>query len=106
MASGRIGYMPVCYSCEDRLGLKKKDQSGNHLVPPEVMPLIFSAKSAAEELGSAFELIDICRLPFSKRLILRLSNKPIPRVSIGEQHLVGSPTKQEIIELYQAYRRL
>jgi hypothetical protein len=100
-----MGFMPVCHSCESRLGLKKKDQSGEHLVPPEVMPMIYSAKSAAEEVGAEFELIDISKLPITKRLRMLLSNKPIPRVCIGTHTLAGIPTTQDIIDAYHSIER-
>ncbi|MHA1907671.1 MAG: hypothetical protein ACW98Y_10290 [Candidatus Thorarchaeota archaeon] len=98
--------MHVCHSCESKLGLKKKDPTNNRLIPPDVMPLIFSAKSAAEEVGVCFELIDVNQLPISKRLRMMLFGNPIPRVSIGERYLIGSPTKHEIVELYELSRRL
>jgi len=105
-SSDRMGFMHACHSCEERLGLKKKDQSGTHLVPPEVMPVIFSAKSAAKEVGVECEIIDINQLSRRERLTHLLSGKPLPRVSISDSFLTGIPTKQEIISLYESYRRL
>ena len=64
------------------------------------MTLAFSGELAAKELGIDLELIDIARLPLSQRMNERLNGKPIPRLSIGNEFLTGSPTKDEIIKLY------
>jgi hypothetical protein len=64
------------------------------------MPLVFSAELAAQELGVTFELIDINRLNMIQRMNERLNGKPIPRVSIGDDFVGATATKDEIIELY------
>ena len=94
---GRKGLEPVCHSCDKRLG---KTSELREVVPPEAMTLAFSAELASKELGINIELIDIARLTLAQRLNERLNGKPIPRIGIGEKFITGSPTKDEIIELY------
>ena len=94
---GREGFAPVCHACEKRLG---KTSELKEVVPPEAMTLAFSAELAAEELGTSLEFIDITRLTLVQRMNERLNGKPVPRISIGEKFITGSPTKDEIITLY------
>ena len=96
---GRVGLEPVCHSCEKALGLNS-DNTLMKLVPPDALPLVFSAKAAATELGVPFELIDINQLSLVERLKSYISSKPVPRVNIGEEFMVGSPTAQDIIDFY------
>ncbi|OLS20747.1 MAG: hypothetical protein ThorAB25_27830 [Candidatus Thorarchaeota archaeon AB_25] len=94
---GRRGMEPVCYSCDKKLG---KTNELTEVVPTEAMTLAFSAELAASELGISIELIDINQLTLVQKMNERLNGKPIPRISIGEEDITGSPTKDEIIELY------
>ena len=94
---GRRGMEPVCHSCDKILG---KTNEIREVVPPEAMTLAFSAELAAKELGIRIELVDITQLTLVKRMNERLNGKPIPRISIGEKFVTGSPTKDEIIALY------
>ncbi|MGY5865780.1 MAG: hypothetical protein RTV41_14350 [Candidatus Thorarchaeota archaeon] len=96
---GRKGLEPVCYSCEKSMGVAR-DSEVRVLVPSEVMPLFFSAELAAKELGVGFEAIDINRMSIVQKLSEKTNRKPVPRVSVGEDFLVGSPTKNEIIRFY------
>ena len=95
---GRRGMEPVCHSCDKKLG---KTNELTEVVPHEAMTLAFSAELAARELGIDIELIDINRLTLVQRMNERLNGKPVPRISIGEEDITGSPTKDEIIELYR-----
>jgi hypothetical protein len=95
---GRRGMEPVCHSCDKKLG---KTNELTEVVPPEAMTLAFSAELAARELGIDIELIDVNRLTLVQRMNERLNGKPVPRISIGEEDITGSPTKDEIIELYR-----
>ena len=94
---GRRGMEPVCHSCDKKLG---KTNELKEVVPPEAMTLVFSAELASRELGVNLELIDVTRLTLAQRMNERLNGKPIPRISIGEKFITGSPTKDEIIHLY------
>ena len=94
---GRRGMEPVCHSCDKKLG---KTSELREVVPPEAMTLAFSAELAARELGIDIELIDVTRLTLARRMNERMNGKPIPRISIGEKFITGSPTKDEIITLY------
>ena len=94
---GREGFAPVCHACEKRLG---KNDELKEVVPPDAMTLAFSAELASRELGVNLELIDITRLTLAQRLTERLNGRPVPRISIGERFITGSPTKDEIIALY------
>ena len=96
---GRRGMEPVCHSCDKKLG---KTSELREVVPPEAMTLAFSAELAARELGINIELIDITRLNLVQRMNERLNGKPVPRISIGEENITGTPTKDEIIELYHS----
>ena len=96
---GRYGMQPVCYSCDKKLG---KGNELQEVVPPDAMTLAFSGELAAKELGIRIELIDITRLPLSQRMNERLNGRPVPRLSIGDSFLIGSPTKDEIITLYHS----
>lgn len=95
---GRQGMEPVCHSCDKQLG---KTNELTEVVPPEAMTLAFSAELAAKELGISIELIDVSRLSLFQRMNERLNGKPVPRISIGEKDITGSPTKDEIIEVYR-----
>jgi hypothetical protein len=95
---GRRGMEPVCHSCDKKLG---KTNELTEVVPPEAMTLVFSAELAARELGINIELIDITRLNLVQRMNERLNGKPVPRISIGENDITGSPTKDEIVEIYR-----
>lgn len=94
---GRQGMQPVCHTCDKTLG---KTNELTEVVPPEAMTLAFSAELAAKELGVDIELIDINRLTLVQRMNEKLNGKPVPRISIGERFITGSPTKDEIISLY------
>ncbi len=94
---GRIGMEPVCHSCDKKLG---KTSELREVIPPEAMTLAFSAELAARELGIKIELIDITRLTLVQRMNERMNGKPVPRISIGDRFVTGSPTKDEIIALY------
>ncbi len=96
---GRIGLEPVCHSCEKALGLKS-DDTLTTLVPPEALPLVFSAQAAATELGVPFKIIDISQLSLLERLKTYISSKPVPRINIGEEFMTGTPTTQDIIDFY------
>ena len=96
---GRKGLEIVCHSCEKSMGVAR-DSEVRVLVPSEVMPLVFSAELAAKELGVGFEAIDINRMSLVQKLNERTNRKPVPRLSIGDDFLVGSPTKDEIIDFY------
>jgi hypothetical protein len=100
---GRTGLEPVCHSCDKQLGIVK-DSEVKQFIPPEVMPLVFSAELAAQELGVTFELIDINRLSMRQRVNERLNGKPVPRVSIGDDFVDGSATKDEIVALFHRMR--
>ena len=102
---GRSGLEPVCHSCDKQLGITK-DSEVRKVVPAEVMPLVFSAELAAQELGVTFELIDINRLSIIERMNERLNGKPVPRVSIGDDFVDGSATKDEIVALFHRTRKL
>ncbi len=102
---GREGLEPVCYSCEKKMGVARNSEV-RVLVPSEVMPLFFSAELAAKELGVGFEAIDINRMSIFEKMAEKTNRKPVPRVSIGEDFLAGSPTKDEIIELFHRSRRI
>lgn len=95
---GRRGMEPVCHSCDKKLG---KTNELTQVVPPEAMSLAFSAELAARELGIDIELVDVNRLTLVQRMNERLNGKPVPRISIGEEDITGSPTKDEIIELFR-----
>ncbi|MGD9380890.1 MAG: hypothetical protein PVI03_00425 [Candidatus Thorarchaeota archaeon] len=95
---GRRGMEPVCHSCDKKLG---KTSELREVVPPEAMTLVFSAELAARELGTNIELIDITRSTLVQRMNERLNGKPVPRISIGEKFITGSPTKDEVIALYR-----
>ena len=94
---GREGFAPVCHACEKRLG---KNNELIEFVPSEAMTLVFSAELASQELGVSLELIDVNQLSLAQRMNERFNGKPIPRISIGERFIAGSPTKDEIITLY------
>jgi hypothetical protein len=96
---GRKGLEPVCHSCDKQLGIVR-DSEVRVVVPPEVMPLVFSAELAANELGLGFEVIDINRMSIAQKLTEKTNRKPVPRVSIGEDFLTGLPTKDEIVDFY------
>ena len=96
---GRTGLEPVCHSCDKRLGIVK-DSEVREVIPTEVMPLVFSAELAAQELGVGFELVDINRLSIVQRMNERLNGKPVPRVSIGDDFIDSSATKDQIIALF------
>ena len=98
-SKGRKGLEPVCYSCDKKMGMVRSSEV-RVLVPSEVMPLFFSAELAAKELGIGFEAIDTNRMSIIERMTEKTNRKPVPRVSIGEDFLTGSPTKDEIIDLY------
>ncbi len=95
---GRKGMEPVCHSCDKKLG---KTSELREVVPPETMALVFSAELAARELGTNIELVDITRFTLVQRMNERLNGKPVPRISIGEKFITGSPTKDEVIALYR-----
>jgi len=95
---GRGIMEPVCLSCDKKLG---KSYENREVVPQEVMTLVFSAELASKELGVNIELIDIKLLSIVQRMNERLNGKPIPRISIGEKFITGSPTKDEIISFYR-----
>jgi hypothetical protein len=95
---GRQGMQPVCHSCDKQLG---KTNELQEVVPPEAMGLVFSAELAAHELGTDMELIDVTQMALAKRMNERLNGKPVPRISIGNGFITGSPTKGEIISLYR-----
>lgn len=94
---GRRGMEPVCHSCDKRLG---NTSELKEVVPPEAMTLTFSAELAARELGIPIELIDVTRLSLPRRMNERLNGRPVPRISIGEEFITGSPAKDDIIALY------
>ena len=94
---GRYGMQHVCHSCDKKLG---KGNELQEVVPPEAMTLAFSGERAARELEVDIKLIDVSRLPLVQRMNERLNGKPVPRISIGEKFVSGSPTKDEIIALY------
>jgi len=79
------------------MGVKAKDSEVKSLVPPEAMPLVFSAEQAALELGFTLEIVDINQLPLIQRMRFKLLGIPIPCVKIGDDYVDGSPTKDEII---------
>ena len=96
---GREGLSHVCHSCDRKLG--KKDRIGTQsAIPEEVTLLVFSAQSAAKELQINFELIDVTRMPIRDKIHEMINGRPIPRIDIGSDFLVGIPTKQQIIEFY------
>ncbi|MFW9792735.1 MAG: hypothetical protein ACFFEE_00410 [Candidatus Thorarchaeota archaeon] len=95
---GRIGMEPVCLSCDKILG---KSNELREIVLPEALSLAVSAELASYELRINLELADINRLNMFQRLNERLNGKPIPRVSIGQEFIIGSSTKDEIIDLYR-----
>jgi hypothetical protein len=97
---GREGMFPVCHVCEKALGVKKNNSKLSVMVPPEAMPLIFSAELAAEELGVNLELIDVNQLPITKRLKIKLRGEQTPYIQVGRARMLGLPTKDEIIALY------
>ncbi|MHA1962334.1 MAG: hypothetical protein ACW99U_19190 [Candidatus Thorarchaeota archaeon] len=99
---GRKGLEPVwtCHYCDKKLGVARSSERRD-VLPPEVMPLVFSAELASQVLGVSLELVDINRLNMVQRMNERLNGKPVPRVCIGEDFITGSPTKDEIIELYR-----
>jgi len=94
---GRRGMEPVCHSCDKKQGTTSEL---TEVVPPEAMSLTFSAELASRELGVKLDLVDTTRLTLSQRMNERLNGKPIPRISIGDKFITGSPTKDEIIDLY------
>jgi len=96
---GREGLAPVCHSCDKKLGVggTAEIQAG---IPSDVMPLVFSAQLASEELGVKFELIDTNRLNLVQQMKERFNGKPIPRVSVGQEYITGFLTKDEIIDCY------
>jgi hypothetical protein len=96
---GRSGLEPVCHSCDKKLGITK-DGEVRMVVPTDAMPLVFTAELAAQELGVPFEMVDINRLGVVQRMNERLNGRPIPRISIGDSFITGTPTKDEIITLY------
>jgi len=96
---GRVGLQPVCHACDKALGLKS-DDTLTKLVPPEALPLVFSAKAAATELGVPFEIIDINQMSLLERLKALISSKPVPRINIGDDFMIGTPTVQDIIDFY------
>jgi hypothetical protein len=96
---GREGMAPVCHSCDKALGISQ-DSETRAMIPSGTMPLVFSAQLASEELGVNLELIDINRLNMVQRIKEKLSGRPIPRVSIGDDFITGCLTKHQIIELY------
>jgi hypothetical protein len=101
---GREGMAPVCHSCEKRLGVKRSAATREE-IPPEVLPIVFSAQRASEELGISLELIDVNRLSTFEKMKEKMNGKPLPRVSVGEDFLTGSLSKAEIVEFYKhAYR--
>ncbi len=92
-----VDLWPVCPACEKALGIKSEDKRATSVVPPEAMPLVFSAEQAALELGFTLELVDINQLPFVQRMKLKLQGIPIPSIKIGDDYIDGSPTKDEIV---------
>ncbi|MGY5875408.1 MAG: hypothetical protein RTU30_06660 [Candidatus Thorarchaeota archaeon] len=98
--TGREGTWMVCHSCDKALGVKAKEVYSGDLIPPEVMPLVFSAELAAQELGVTFELIDIKHIPVFQRLRFKIQGRPIPCVKIGDEFINGTPTKDEIVEFH------
>lgn len=90
---------PVCHSCDKRLGVKKDSESREE-IPSEVLPLVFSAQQASDELGVPLELVDTNRLSIIERMREKLNGKPLPRVSVGEAFLTSPVTKAEIVKLY------
>ena len=102
---GREGLWPVCHSCDKALGLKNNDEISKS-IPPEAMPLVFSAEQAAIELGIKLVLVDINQMPFFQKLKFKLLGKPIPCLKIGEKIICGIPTKEEILEFYYSQQGL
>ncbi|MFX1367456.1 MAG: hypothetical protein ACFFAY_02530 [Promethearchaeota archaeon] len=100
---GREGMGPVCYSCEKALGIKHNYET-MEAIPSEVMPLVFSAHLASEELGIRFRLVDVNQLSIIHRLIESVNGKPVPRVSIGKEFITGCLTKQDIIDFHRRVR--
>lgn len=94
---GSEGMIHVCHSCDRNFGIQKEY---GHVIPPEIMALVFSAELASQELGVDLKLIDINRLNLVQRMKEKMNGKPIPRISIGEKFITGDPTKDEIIALY------
>ena len=97
---GREGLQPICHACDKALGLNKKNKQLIESIPPEVMPLIFSAELAAKELGIILELVDINQMSVFQRIKIKLKGMPIPCLKIGEEFIFGNPTKDEIIERF------
>ncbi|UCE10951.1 MAG: hypothetical protein JSW61_03200 [Candidatus Thorarchaeota archaeon] len=79
-----------------------KDGKSNRIVPPDVMPLIYSAKAAADEIGCKLIVIDIATMGFREKRRSKVTSLPIPRVQVGLEVLPGIPTKAEILELYDS----
>ncbi|MGY5871950.1 MAG: hypothetical protein RTV72_06885 [Candidatus Thorarchaeota archaeon] len=97
---GRKGLEPVCHSCDKKLGVVKSSEL-REAIPSEVMSMVFSAELACQELGVDLKLVDITRLNTTQRIKERLNGKPIPRVSLGEEFITGSLSKDEIIRFYR-----
>ncbi|MFX0107510.1 MAG: hypothetical protein ACFE7R_04435 [Candidatus Hodarchaeota archaeon] len=96
---GREGMAPVCYSCAKHLGIQR-DAETREDIPPEAMPLIFSAQEASQELGVSLELVDVNRLTMIERIKEKMNGRPIPRVTVGDEFVTGCLSKNEIIGLY------
>ena len=97
---GRKGLWPECHACDKALGLKGKDNTTSVLVPPEAMPLVFTAKQAAQEMGIKLQIVDVNKLAFFKRLKFKLQGITLPCVKIGEEYIFGNLSKDEIIRIY------
>jgi hypothetical protein len=97
---GREGFLPTCHACDTALGLNTKDKQLIESIPPEVMPLIFSAELAAKELGIILELVDLNQMPVFQKLKLKVKGIHTPCLKIGEEFIFGNPTKDEILECF------
>jgi hypothetical protein len=97
---GRKGLEPVCHSCDKKLGVARSSEI-KEVIPSEVSSLVFSAELACQELEVNLKLVDITRLNITQRMKERVNGKPVPRLSIGDNFLTGSLTKDEIIGFYR-----
>ncbi|MHA1958717.1 MAG: hypothetical protein ACW99U_00645 [Candidatus Thorarchaeota archaeon] len=85
-----------------RIPFSDKEGKNDRFVPPDVIPLLSSAKAAADDIGCELVVIDIAAMGFLEKRRSKITSLPIPRVQVGLEVLTGIPSKAEIMELHHS----
>jgi len=72
----------------------------DRFVPQDQYPLVYAASLAARRLGCEIVYVDLATLPLIQRVREQLRGLPVPRVVVGDRYLTGTPSSDEIVQLF------